>query len=77
MTRKKGRRDMHKASTDGVRDRCCPRCRVFLRSTDFTSTGICLWCAWELGEAARLLSARKQVITWNSYHNSPTAPDGK
>ena len=58
MTRKKGRRDMHKAATSGVRDRCCPRCRVFLRSTDFTSTGICLWCAYDLSTPARLIAVK-------------------
>ncbi len=61
MTRKKGRRDMHKASTDGVRDRCCPRCRVFLRSTDFTSTGICRWCEYDLAQPARRLAASMKV----------------
>jgi len=45
-------------STYGIRDRCCPRCRQFLRSSDFSSAGICAWCQWELDEPMRLLAAR-------------------
>ena len=42
----------------GMRDRQCPRCKVMLRSADFTDAGICLWCAWELSLPARVLQAK-------------------
>jgi hypothetical protein len=49
-------------STYGVRDRQCPRCKVLLRSSDFSSAGICAWCEWDLDEPSRLLEARDKPI---------------
>ena len=64
MTRKK-RRGLGRAmgnrthgATYGMRDRQCPRCKVLLRSADFTDSGICNWCAWELSRPARLIASR-------------------
>jgi hypothetical protein len=55
---------MHKASTDGARDRQCPRCKQFLRHDDFTERGICRWCEYDLGKPVQ-------------KREPPTRPEGE
>jgi len=69
MTRKKGRRDMHKSDTYGFRTKPCPRCKIVLNPRDFTDNGICLWCAYDLSRPTRLLQVKVSPIT-----RPPAAP---
>lgn len=72
--RRKGRNPLNRAhvSLYGMRDTECPRCKVLLRKEDFTSAGICAWCAWELDEPIRVLLAR--MAAQRESNNPPPLP---